>query len=214
MKPYIWNIDQGTKAVPLTGRWCSSFHVCLFQFSSLEVAVGCSECITGCGVRRDIFVPACICMSKVVASCFPANIFQEIKSVRGFKGFLLNMLLRMRWFDSQRGNEAPLMHRLSSAGVTFDTSTDTNADFSLFPLLFGSVCSRRTHWNRLLWSSCGSVFRNMDLHYRSTLCCMDSHLTTVACAVCSHATIVQNSSITTLIFASGHWPMDGGALLF
>lgn len=87
---------------------------------------------------------------------------------------------------------------------------------SLFPLLFSSVYCHRTQRNSMLWlrSSYGSVFRNMDLHYRSTLCCMDSHLTTVACAVCSHATIMQNSSITTLIFASGHWPTDGGALLF
>lgn len=194
------------------GKLLFSFPWCLFQFSSLEVGEGCRECITGCGVRRDTFVPARICMSKVVVSCFPANTVQEIKPLRGFKGFLLNMFLRMQWFDSQRRDDASLMQTVISRSHMWHKQWHKRCVLFLSFVVWFCLLSQNS--SERLWSSYGSVFRSMDPHYRSTLCCTDSHLTTAACAVCSHATVMQNSSITTLIFAPGHWPMDGGALLF
>lgn len=180
------------------GKMLFIFPWCLFQFSSLVVVVGCDECITVCCVRRGIFGPAHICTSKGHSILFLRFSSQCsslcLKPIGGFvlvlffaecKDLTHNGVTVFCWQSIQ----FPCIYAYSSV-ISPHKCSDINTK-CYFLLLFCLLSRKgRTQPNRSLWSSYGSVFCNMDLHYRSFVLHGLTLLTTVACAVCSHATIM------------------------
>lgn len=132
----------------------------------------------------DIFDPVHACVPKVVLPCFCHRVFFQLTRLTSA------VLMVSLWFCNhltKRGNDVSLREPGFPCADGFCVirqlshlrSSKTNAAFSHFFFhlcCFSSVyCHRgRPRPNRQRCSSYSSAFCNMDLHYRSALCCRAS----------------------------------------